>query len=549
MAFDPGGDRLFVSGADGRVRTWDRAAEAVHIADPAGVGPFAVNPAGNVLQLAGTSKDRSSVVLRDVARSEILQTLRSPIEGQPIEAWTLTPDASLVGVASRKADGAGAIAIWSTRPGRLVRTIAADRLTDIALSPDGAILAAGSDDGRVHVWALPEGRPIATLPVGRAEITCLQFGPDPRRRQAAGPPEGRWLLAVGDAAGGVSVWDLLDRIPRSTMRGSEFEVYALAFNPDGMTLASCGRFAVRLWDLATGRHLLDVEAGNFLISLAYSPDGRRLAVGRKAAFGNDGGVDVWELEDGRGIRTLRGLLGRVEKAVLSPDGKRLAALSHDWSVAVWDRRDGHLLHRIEVPVGFLADNSGLAFSPDGHRLAVSAGRAATLWDLRTGAAIRSWDLPAGLGDELIYRGPGHILLARFETKDGRGEPFTQYDPETYPRVCVVRDLLRPDARTPLAVIADFSIYPQQLQFTPDGASLLAQGLGGTRKRRSAPSGCTRRRPEGSSGTSPRRFRPTCSVGCTPSIRPVVIWWRSSSEAPTRLSSTCQPGRAWGNRTP
>jgi hypothetical protein len=48
---------------------------------------------------------------------------------------------------------------------------------------------------------------------------------------------------------------------------------------------------------------------------------------------------------------------------------------------------------------------------------------------------------------------------------------------------VVRDLLRPDALTPLAAIADFNRYPQFLRFTPDGASLLAEGLGGTGDRR------------------------------------------------------------------
>jgi WD40 repeat protein len=293
----------------------------------------------------------------------------------------------------------------------------------------------------------------------------------------AGPQEGRWLLAAGNAGGVVSVWDLRDRVPRGVMRGSQYEVLALAFSPDGATLASCGRFAVKLWDLATGRHLLDATGGNYLVSLSFSPDGRRLAVGRMAAFGHAGGVDVWELGDGRGIRTFRGLVGKVEKLVVSPGGDRLAALGHDWQVAIWDRRDGRLLHLLDAPVGSFATGAALAFSPEGRRLAVSAGRAATLWDADAGTKLRSWELPEGLDGSLTYAGEGRLLLARVETKDGRVGPFAGSDPREHPRVAVVRDLLGA-GEAPLAVIADANRYVHSLLLTPDGETCVLQGIGG-----------------------------------------------------------------------
>ena len=70
-------------------------------------------------------------------------------------------------------------------------------------------------------------------------------------------------------------------------------VYALAFSPDGSTLAS-GSWdqTVRLWDVATGR-----ERASFkwpigrVTALAYAPDGLRLAAG-----GDLGAVVVWDVE-------------------------------------------------------------------------------------------------------------------------------------------------------------------------------------------------------------------------------------------------------------
>src|SRR5439155_365277 len=99
--------------------------------------------------------------------------------------------------------------------------------------------------------------------------------------------------------------------------------------------------------------------GNFQVGLAFSPDGRRLATSSFGAFGWSGQVAVWNLIDGRGIRTLRGLVGQVEKPICSPDGRLVAALSQDWQVAIWDRATGQLRHRLDVPQGVVADNAGL----------------------------------------------------------------------------------------------------------------------------------------------------------------------------------------------
>src|SRR5207249_463696 len=108
--------------------------------------------------------------------------------------------------------------------------------------------------------------------------------------------------------------------------------------------ASTGRYLVKLWDVATGRLLLDLAGTNWVTDVAFSRDGRRLVASGTSAFYTPGRVDVWELQPDRGIQTLRGLASIVEKVAFSPDEKLLAALSHDSRVGVWDLHTGELLH-------------------------------------------------------------------------------------------------------------------------------------------------------------------------------------------------------------
>jgi WD40 repeat protein len=246
-----------------------------------------------------------------------------------------------------------------------------------------------------------------------------------------------------------------------------------------MTLACTGRASVRLWDIASGQFLLDVHAGNYASALAFSPDGRRLAVGSIGAFGSRDRLEVWELEPGRGIDSLRGLLSSVLSATVSPDGRLVAALSNDWHVGIWDRATHRLFHVLEVTPGIHPDNAALAFSPDGRQLACSAGREASLWDVATGEAIKTWRLPAGLVDQMAFNEPNRLLLFREETETGEVGPFSEFDPIKYPRVCRVRDLLGREPLKPLAEIRDCNLHVFHAACSPDGRYYVVEGKGGS----------------------------------------------------------------------
>ncbi len=81
-------------------------------------------------------------------------------------------------------------------------------------------------------------------------------------------------------------------------------------------------------------------------------------------------VSIRDLENGRGIQTLGGLTGPVQWVLFAPDGRKLAALSRDWRLAIWDVRTGRLDAILNAPKGYSADNAGLAFHHGLHAAAV-----------------------------------------------------------------------------------------------------------------------------------------------------------------------------------
>jgi serine/threonine protein kinase/WD40 repeat protein len=497
LAFNRAGTRLAMGGSNAHrreterpIQVWDRETDQLQIMAINGGAllAFGFRRDGALLLLKVPDKERASAELWDVANARLIRAVKSSLNGESaIQAIALSPDGTWFAASARQlkdngeADEKGAVAVWETASGREVFRAATSQGTELALASDSSLLAAGQEDGRIMVWSLPKGDPIATFKADRIPVTSLAFGRDPSRRPNTNSSGSGWLLAAGDHGGSLSIWDLRENSLRSTGHNvaSDPEILALAFSPDGMTLASTGRGAVVLWDIASGQVLLVTPgAGNYSTALAFSPDGGQLAVGGHSAFGWDEGVLVSDLEQRRGIDSLRGLRKHVALITVSEDSRLVGALSNDWRVGIWDRAARRLLHILEVTPGTYTDNAALAFSSDGRRLAFSAGQEASLWDVVTGEPITVWKLYPGLTDQLAFPEPNRLLIFRTETDTGELGPFGEVDPREHPRVCRIRNLLGPDPLKPLAEIRDCYSGVMAAVCSPDGKYYAVEGLAG-----------------------------------------------------------------------
>jgi len=467
VAFDAEAGRVLLGGneptasQDGRARILDRATGRVlHVSEQAGPGPVTFTGDGRPLQLVAR---QGSWLLWDVAKQAAVA--EGHVSGVRPEPLALSPDGSRLAATTEDT-----VFVWSVSDPSRPLLQAAGRATVLAFSPDGRWLAIGDQDGGIRVAEIKGPRPPVVLSGPTNAVHALCFGRAPRPGHARRFP---WLLAAGYDGGRLVVWDVAAQAPQSFFHGSFYDVTALSFAPDGMTLASGGRYETALWDIATGRQLLTLHEPDFLRGLAYSRDGRWLAATSRVAFGPAVRL-LWEIEAGRGLHLLRGLSAPVELVVVSPDGRRIAALSQEWQVAVWDVGGpgcDRLLWVFDGPHGFIADHAALAFRPDGRQLAVATGREARLWDLDSGEVVRSWPLPPGQRDALAFPAMDKLVLSRAEREEGPDvTPGT-----SVPRQGRIRNLLAADSSQPMALIPDLSSPFGGASASPDGSLLVVLG--------------------------------------------------------------------------
>jgi WD40 repeat protein len=471
LAFDDTGRYLLLGGRNGGqgrsvegAKLWDLQTDSVEVSQEGGAGPVAFGRDGKPRHLVAR-RGRSLLLWDLIGRKSLAEVpltstpnqprpiaLEQNVQGAPVLALSREGTVAAAALAGNKEHRA--VIVWDTGSSGVLFRLTQQGVA-LAVAPAGNLLAAADGHGRITVWKVPEGTQTAAFERGRVTIHCLAFSLDGKR------------LAVGDSARAITVWDLEARLPITYCQGAHQDVHALAFNPDGTLLASGGQGPAHLWDVATGRLLLRLRSTGLTTALAFTPDGQRLVVGSK----RPARATVWELDSGRGIQTLRGLGTQASRVCFSADGRLLAALSPNRKIAVWDREGGRLRLVLPAPKGN-GDQSALAFSPDGRRLACSARKWAKLWDLKTGAELQSWRLPCGGNNALAFHASGALLLLREEAND---PPAENQPPAGVPRVCRIRNLFGPMPLRPLATLSRFDGVFLAAVVTPDGDTFIAEG--------------------------------------------------------------------------
>jgi len=371
-------------------------------------------------------------------------------------AWS--PDQTQIATGSEDST----IKIWDPVTGELLSTLQGHSaaVNALAWSPDGALLASGSDDEDIRLWT-SQGESLGVLGSRRGAVLSLSWTPSQ-------------TLASGASDGSVALWSC-DGLALE-LDGHTDWVYSVAWSPDAAHLASASfDKTIKIWRADTGELEQAIADDVSVWTASWDPAGTRLVAGsssevtkiwdpwsatlletldgqagwaNQAAWSPDGSTDLvassslslhegqssilrtWDVNSGQSLHMFSGHTYYVYQVRWSPDFSRLASVSLDGSVFVWDPA-GEVLQdfenpddfgygigwspNLEVPrvaAGYLFENvkiwnpdtgdlvetlrgghtariNGVAFSPSGELL-VSASDDHTLaiWDLASGSVIR-----------------------------------------------------------------------------------------------------------------------------------------------------------------
>ncbi|MFF9039712.1 helix-turn-helix domain-containing protein [Streptomyces sp. NPDC014892] len=396
----------------------------------------------------------------------------------------------------------GTVRLWDPATGRTRKVLAGradaedpDLVRTVAFAPDGRTLATShGDDARL--WDLDTGRVRATVALRK---------PDDDNMAAVGFDRAGRALAVAE---GGQVLNVADGRVVTTLKGPTGLEMAVAFSPDGRTLATSTRdHTAQLWDLATGKVLSTVKSGTGVVSsLAFDTTGKTLATGTE-----DGTVHLWDVADGRQRTTLTSASSRVESMAFAPDGRTLAAGSYDGTVRLWDlatgRADTTLTGHTSpvMSVAFAPDGGGLVAGNEADTFGGGGDVAIRLWKVGTNRPRATLDVPGGDMQSMSFSPDGDTLATSSvtRTEDPRDMRSTVrlWDTGTRRTRAVLDDgpnrvgevVFSPDGRT-LALTSDIraqlwdvrtrrpritlpDYFVNAMVFSPDGRTLVTVGDG------------------------------------------------------------------------
>jgi WD40 repeat protein len=296
------------------------------------------------------------------------------------------------------------------------------------------------------------------------ETGGVPFRQDAENAAVEFSPDDRWLVSASGNT--VRLWDMqAPSAAPKTLRGPS-KINAIAFSPDGRTLATVGdESSVRLWDITSSDHsdhmrALDVRGARWL-NVGFSRDG-----GWLAATNADGGAQLWKWPDPTAANWIlphgQARLP-VDALAFSPDGKWLATGNEDKSVRIWNLLDADPSNNPKTLQSGRGWDIKLAFSPNSQWLAAGGSGGGD-------DPVLLWNV-AALDSPFSLKGVPWTGILAF-SPDGRWlvTPGERFDARGHYGARLAWDLTKPDPSSDPVTLPGHN-YLSDLAFSPDGTWL------------------------------------------------------------------------------
>ncbi len=280
-----------------------------------------------------------------------------------VQALAVSPDGT------KFALGGVRLTIWNVTESKptidLLETIAADQIErpirSLAISPDGKLLAAGDQGGRLIVWDMQDLKQAYSIAAHEGRLLHIAFSPNSQQ------------LATSSYSGEVRLWKATDGEKIKSVTVSNFEPTRLVFVSE--QLLACSGDDVSLWNVDSGQQ-------SAILTTGYAPDrAMELSANKQLlVFGErDGGLKIWDLPTSR-IADGANLYGSATEISFSSDNSRIAADAPDRTLRIWDLASRQQLQVIDADGGRTAD---LAWIPGTQVLLVATQE----------GRVRLWGIP------------------------------------------------------------------------------------------------------------------------------------------------------------
>lgn len=334
--------------------------------------------------------------LTDVSR--IVSTRVHTGARTPLKSIAVSPDAGKV-VAGGE-NGSVTFFAADTTPMRHQVNAHKELVSGVVFLPDGKRVITASHDKMIRLYALspndPETHKLVREWRAPESVGALGISPDGR------------LLATGNEAGEINIWNPETGEQLTTLTGHTKAIGTIVFSADGSRFASASfDRTARVWDVSNGRFTLAFvtpKAFESLLSVALSDDGQLAATA-----GLDGVIRIWNVDRGDPLQRLAEHRSAVTALEFQDDGRNLISGSLDRTIRIWDVDSGV---RIRVLQGH---QTGVTAMARRGNLLFSCGNDQTVrqWPLYASANagnVRLVKLPLGI-PQAVAISPSHDSVA------------------------------------------------------------------------------------------------------------------------------------------